>query len=117
MEKIGERIRAGRLKRELTQPQLADLAGVSRGTVSMWENCLTRPKGSNLLNLAAAIGMSPDYIITGHESKRGDAPAVRSQSGNDPALEEVSRIISGLSEEDRTLAVQLLRAFEKLEKR
>jgi SOS-response transcriptional repressor LexA len=62
METIADRIRRARTAAKLTQPQLADLAGVSKGTVSMWENGITKPNGENLVNLAKALNLRPEIL-------------------------------------------------------
>lgn len=65
MDTIGSRIRQARNRKGLSQPQLAKLAGVSKGTVSMWETGVTKPKGENLMRLSSVLGMSPLSLVDG----------------------------------------------------
>lgn len=69
-ETPGERIKALRKPmtlhgKRLTQQRLAKLAGVSLRTVVGWEADENAPSGENLLQLAAALRTSPEYILTG----------------------------------------------------
>ena len=54
MKGLGETIKALRLEKGLTQPQLAQLVGVSNGMISIWENNINEPKASYLKALANA---------------------------------------------------------------
>lgn len=62
---VGERIRQRRLRRFLTQQELAELAGVSKRTVQSVEKG-TRPRGSTARALAEALGLTIDEL-TGDE--------------------------------------------------
>lgn len=62
------RLKAARLKAELTQQALAKLTGIPQATISMFE----RPNGNNpanmlpaltLYRLAKGLGVSADYLI------------------------------------------------------
>lgn len=44
---------------------LADEVGVTRQQVSKWENGQATPSGENLLKLAAALDVTPDWILYG----------------------------------------------------
>lgn len=71
MINIHERIRATRKRAGMTQVDLAKMVGVARVSLTQWESGDTSPKGENLLKLARALGVTPDWLISG----RGD-PAV-----------------------------------------
>lgn len=65
MQSFGERIRALRKARDLTQLQLAEYVGVSQTAVAAWETGKREvPKGDNLLNLAAALGFDAGELLT-----------------------------------------------------
>ncbi|WP_433679689.1 helix-turn-helix domain-containing protein [Nocardia sp. CA-119907] len=72
---IGQRVRAIRARRGISQQVLADRAGLSRGAIAKYENG-ERPIDSRrtLLALAAALGVTLGDL-TGHEQDRMD-PAV-----------------------------------------
>ena len=63
MENLGETIKALRLEKGLTQPQLAQLIGVSNGIISIWENNVNEPKASYIKKLAETLNVSADYLL------------------------------------------------------
>ncbi|MCD8380871.1 MAG: helix-turn-helix domain-containing protein [Lachnospiraceae bacterium] len=60
---LSENIRAFRLKKNLTQEQLAELLGVSAQAVSKWETTQTYPDPSLLLSLSEALEVSLDRLF------------------------------------------------------
>lgn len=105
METIGDRIRKAREAKGLKQPQLSDAAGVSKGTISMWETGVTNPRGQNLYNVAKVLGVSSEYLLTGKEPDDDGAPKT------DPAIEEMTQLLQSASEEDRERAVRIVQGF------
>ena len=65
MAHTGDRIRAIREKRGLTQDQLADKAKISTGFLSDVENGKRNVSSENLLKIANALGASADYLLRG----------------------------------------------------
>lgn len=63
MLKLGENLKKLRLKRELTQEQLAEAFGVSPQAVSRWENGATYPDITLLPTIASYFDISIDEII------------------------------------------------------
>ena len=63
MENLGETIKSLRIEKGLTQPQLAELVGVSKGMISIWENNINEPKASYVKALATALDVSADYLL------------------------------------------------------
>jgi transcriptional regulator with XRE-family HTH domain len=112
METIGDRIRKARMRRNLTQPQLAELIGVSKGTISMWETGVTTPKGANLLNVAACLKLRPGYVMSGDMPVESNSPRLLAETDKGAAiLDEVSRIMMGLTPEEQKVAIEILRAW------
>lgn len=69
-EEIGARIKAARISRGLTQEELADAAGISRPAVTMWEaGDVNNIRPKHLFRAATALGVEPQWIVTGEESK------------------------------------------------
>lgn len=62
---IGQRIRALRRSKKLTQVQLAKVAGVSSPAVTEWEKDSYQPKAASLEAMANEFGVSTEYILTG----------------------------------------------------
>lgn len=63
MENLGETIKALRIENGLTQPQLANMIGVSNGIISVWENNINEPKATYIKRLALVFDVSADYLL------------------------------------------------------
>ncbi len=63
MLKLGENLKKFRLKRELTQEQLADILGVSAQAVSRWENGTTYPDITLLPTIAGYFEITLDELM------------------------------------------------------
>lgn len=61
-ERIKQRMQALGMKRAA---ELVKATGVSKGTVSQWLSDSSAPTGPNLLKLAKALGVHPDWLLTG----------------------------------------------------
>ena len=61
--KIGDRLRDLRVRRALTQEELADKADVGTNTVARLERNETEPHMSTLRKLARALDVSPSELI------------------------------------------------------
>ncbi|WP_373710408.1 helix-turn-helix domain-containing protein [Jeotgalibaca porci] len=60
---IGSRLKEGRLKKELTQKEVADRINVSRSTVSSWENERTYPDLESLILLSDLYEQTLDELL------------------------------------------------------
>lgn len=63
----GERIYSLRIKNNMSQGNLADKLGVSRQTVSKWENGICMPDTEKLIQLSEIFNVSTDYILKGED--------------------------------------------------
>lgn len=68
----GERLRAARTARSLTQEQLARACGVTVTTVNRWENNRSALTIDNARVVADALGVAPEWVAFG----RGEGPRV-----------------------------------------
>ena len=75
---IGQRIRALRRSKKLTQAQLAKIAGVSSPAVTEWEKDGYLPKAASLEAIANKFGVTAEYILTG----KGDPEAMQKEQSN-----------------------------------
>lgn len=75
---IGQRIRALRRSKKLTQVQLAKIAGVSSPAVTEWEKDSYLPKAASLEAIANKFGVTTEYILTG----KGDPDAMQKEKTN-----------------------------------
>lgn len=76
MAGVGERIKKRRLELEWTQDQLGQKAGISKSFLSDLENGKRSVGAENLLDIARALGVSLDYLMTGEASqdKQAEVP-------------------------------------------
>src|ERR1700722_1881369 len=65
---VGERIRQRRLELGWTQDQLCQKAGISKGFLSDLENDKRSVSANNLLDIARALSLSLDYLMTGDDT-------------------------------------------------
>lgn len=69
--KINERIKQTRKRLGYSQEILGSRVGVSRVSISQWERGENTPNGRYLNELAAALGVTVDWLLTGE----GDTPS------------------------------------------
>jgi transcriptional regulator with XRE-family HTH domain len=69
MASVGERIRGRRAELGWTQDQLAQKAGLSKSFLSDLENGKRSVGANNLLDIARALGVSLDFLMTGTASQ------------------------------------------------
>lgn len=65
---LGETLKAHRTRCQMTQEFEAEALGVSRQTVSKWENGSADPSTTNLLALAKLYGVPAEELIWGVEA-------------------------------------------------
>lgn len=70
MVDFGEKVRALREARGLSQIQLAELLGVTKGMISAYETSVRMPSYKVLIRIARLFGVSTDYLL-GLECKDG----------------------------------------------
>lgn len=60
----GDRIRVYRKARELSQPQLAAMLGITKNSITNWETGVSRPELSMIPKLCQALGITTDVFLT-----------------------------------------------------
>lgn len=73
MTTIGDRIRAARKAAGLTQDQLAEDLGRSKGAISQWENEQGQPDLYLVAAMCERLKVSADYLIRGIDASFVDA--------------------------------------------
>ena len=68
LHQMGERISARRKQLRWTQEELAEAAGVTPQTISSAELGKKAPRPGNIINVCAALDISPDYLLLGRIS-------------------------------------------------
>ncbi|WP_197063332.1 MULTISPECIES: LexA family protein [Pantoea] len=80
-----DRIRSRRLQLNLTQDALAKALGISRVSVTKWENGTTKPDGENLHRLAKILQTSPEWLLYSKDATQEDdikiAPYIKKPIG------------------------------------
>lgn len=71
---MGQRIKTLREARGLSQQQLADLLGISRGLVTQWEtDAIANPKIPTFLKLCEVLVTDPHFLAFGPKRAPADA--------------------------------------------
>ena len=101
---LGDRLAAARDGASMTQAQLAQRLGVRAKTLRDWENDVSEPRANRLQMLAAMLGVSLRWLLTGE----GDdvTPPTQEEPGDvalKPALVEI-----------RSLRAEMLSMSERL---
>ena len=73
---LGEALKENRIRCQMTQEFVAETLGVSRQSVSKWENGSSDPNTSNLIALAKLYKISPEELL--------ECATGTSKGGNDP---------------------------------
>lgn len=73
----GEKIRALRIARKITQEQLSSLTGISVSSIKKYENGIRNPKSGQLLKISEALGIDIAELI--EFAAKGEDPATSSQ--------------------------------------
>ena len=67
---IGSKIKAARIEKKLTQEQVAELLGVSRQTISNWENGKSYPDIISVIKMSECYDVSLDYLLKGEQKMK-----------------------------------------------
>jgi len=76
---IGERIRGLREDLDMSQVRLAGIVGVTKATMSKYENNVAIPKADLIGKMASTLNTSADYLVglTDNQFTRGTSDAPR----------------------------------------
>lgn len=102
---MGARIRNARRDRGLTQDDLSRLVGVTRSAVAQWETDRAGQVGATLIRVAAVLGVSSEYLLT------GDVVAETVAEGG-PEL-ALLRLYRSCSEDDRAYLLRTARLLAR----
>ena len=89
MVKFGERLKAARTAKHMSQQALADIIGKSLNTVGLYERGLRQPSLETLCLLADTLDVSCDYLLARTEAKM---TAKASESNDDDLVLRITRI-------------------------
>lgn len=74
VKSLGEALKENRVRCQMTQEFVAETLGVSRQSVSKWENGSSDPNTSNLIALAKLYKVSPEALLQCAEPAPEEAP-------------------------------------------
>ena len=60
---IGQMIRDARIRKGMTQADLADNIGVSQGAVGQWEQGMTTPRPRHIVKLSALLEIPVEKLL------------------------------------------------------
>ena len=73
-----ERIKSRKKELKMTNQQLSEMSGVSYGTLNKILGSETKePSIGNIIKISAALGLSTEFVITGHEKSTSSVPNER----------------------------------------
>jgi len=100
---IGDRLRAERSKKNMTQAEVAKAMNMAQSQYGKVETGKVVPSLKTLIKVAEVLGTNINKIVYGSDDPNGIEVDLK-----DKELIERINIISQLSEEDRLLAIQFL---------
>ena len=77
---LKERIKNSRIAAKMTQEELAKAVGKTRNAVAQWESGLTHPRLNTLEDIAGALNVSIDWLLTGNTPNVAGAETTRTNS-------------------------------------
>lgn len=108
---IGQRILQRRKEMNMTQRELANAAGVSYSSISLWESDKTEPTGKNLHSLAGGLQCTPTWILFGDDDQTPGVPIPKEEQ---PQLSddevELLKLYRALPSSEQTAHINSLRA-------
>ena len=63
MKGIGQMIRLARIKKGMTQADLAETIGVSQGAVGQWEQGMTTPRTKHIVRLSSLLEIPVEELL------------------------------------------------------
>lgn len=99
---LGKRIKQARLKKGLTQKQLADLMGVKHNSISDWENDKNKPYAETVELLMGALDIDANTLFgwDNLEQIKEDAEELANIILLNPKVKEILPLIDSLSDKD-----------------
>lgn len=67
MGSFGEKMQEIRIKKKISQTQLAEMVGVSRRSIFAYENGTATPRQRIILKIASSLGVTTDYLTNPDE--------------------------------------------------
>jgi len=111
MDTFGKRLKQAIKAAGITQSQLADDMGRSKGAVSQWVNGDTEPDLATVAKIAARLRVSADALLRGVDTRYMDKETVeiaeRIQQLDEESRRGVYKLIFGRSATDATVEAKM----------
>lgn len=108
MSVVGSRIREYRLKRGLTQGQIAEKLGMTEANFSSYERGKSIPPGDKLKQIAELLDVSTDYLLG-----QTDDPSIHREEYL-PEVRAIQRAAKNMTPKDRERMLNMIKAaFEE----
>ena len=92
---LGDRIREIRLAKKMSQVELAKSLGVTKQSVSNWENENIQPSVEMLSRLADALSVSADFLLAKKEARYLDVTGLPEST-----IQHLQALIADLRKDD-----------------
>ena len=107
MNNISQKIYSLRIKYNLTQEQLAKIAGVSNKAISAWELGTRDPKIKSIQNICAHFGIDINSFIDEKINVYEEKPTPVSESEvSEPVIAQIMNIVRQLSPETQVRCLE-----------
>lgn len=97
---FGDRLKELRKEKKITQPELANMLGVTFSTVSAWEVGKAQPSYDILVKLAQYFGVTTDYLLGLNQEDKSNIEKLKQvlkesgiMIGNDLSISELQRAL------------------------
>lgn len=101
---IGQRLKEARLQRGMTQPELAEAVGVTKGAIGNYETDLSSPKEPILIKLMEVLQIDANYLYQDY---------ITSTSPLAPDEEHLLTVYRGANDQAKVDAVYLLEKHQR----
>ena len=114
MTTIGARLKAAREERNVTVAELSEALGINKATLYRYESAEFQSiKPAILQHIAEYLKVNPDYLIGVSDNKRAEQETEVLQNEISDAEKTVLELFRKLTDEDQTMALDVLRAVLK----
>lgn len=103
---LKDNVRQLREARGLTQAELAAKLGVTRGSISQWENGISAPRMGVIEQMSSLFGVKKSEIIE-------DRPVTEQPDNLESRAHEASRLFASLSIDQQRAVLQIMRVMQK----
>ena len=94
---IGSKIKKSRIDAKLTQEQAAEALGISRQTISNWENEKSYPDIVSMLKMSDLYGVSLDYLLKGDSPMKNYLDYIEESTNTVKSKTRLSKLLVVLS--------------------